>query len=127
MKRPWPKYLWHETAWWLGLADRLIVRRSAEELADAKVWRLRAELFRAYVGPFSALDLLVDSGPRVVSVGSHPHCASPPMPPPAKVAHLRRVSVQPEDTESCLQWFTVDLFMNPGGMIAAVTLDLWEP
>lgn len=113
---------------WLGLADRLIVRRSAEELADAKVWRLRAtEGFRAYIGPFSALDLLAAPGPTVVSLGSHPHCASPPMPPPAKVADLRRVSVQPEDTESCLQWFTVDLFLNASGKIAALTLDLWEP
>jgi hypothetical protein len=112
---------------WLGLADRLMVRRSARELADPKVWRLRAKLFRAYIGPFSALDLLADSGPTVISVGSHPHCASPPVPPPADVAHLRRVSVQPRDIESCLQWFTVDLFLTPGRRIAAVTLDLWEP
>lgn len=112
---------------WLGLADRLMVRHSAQELADAKVWRLRAKLFRAYVGQFSALDLLAGSGPTVISLGSHPHCASPPVPPPANVADFRRVSVQPKDTESCLQWFTVDLFLDPGWMIAAVTLDVWEP
>lgn len=112
---------------WLGLADRLMVKRSVEELSYPKVWRLRAKLFRAYVGPFSALDLLADPGPTVISVGSHPHCASPPVPPPVEVAHLRRVSVQPREIESCLQWFTVDLFLDRGRRIVAVTLDLWEP
>jgi hypothetical protein len=49
------------------------------------------------------------------------------VPPPIQVADLRRVSVQPRDTESCLQWWTVDLFLTPDGKVAAVTLDLWEP
>jgi len=43
------------------------------------------------------------------------------------VADLRRVSVLPRDMESCLQWWTVDLFLTLDGKIAAVTLDLWEP
>lgn len=65
----------------------------------------------------------------VVSVGPHPHCASPPVPAPAEVASLRRVSVQPspESGDSCLSWWTVDLFLTPEGEVAAVTLDIWEP
>lgn len=112
---------------WLGLADRLSVKRSITELTEPEAWLLQAEPFRAYVGPFSALDLLAGAEKTTVSVGPHRHCASPPVPPPERVAHLRRVSVQPRDTESCLQWWTVDIFVASGGKIEAVTLDLWEP
>jgi hypothetical protein len=45
---------------WLGLADRLLVMRSATELTDPKVWELDGEVFRAYVGPFSALEFWRD-------------------------------------------------------------------
>jgi hypothetical protein len=42
---------------------------------------------------------------------------------------MRRVSVQPAagSIDSCLDWFTVDLFVTRSGEVAAVTLDLWEP
>ena len=111
----------------LGLSDRLLEGRTSEELAEPKAWVLSSEGFRAHVGPFSALDLLGRADAIIISVGPHPNCASPPAPPPAPVADLRRVSVQPRDNESCHQWWTVDLFMTPGGSVAAVTLDLWEP
>ncbi len=112
---------------WLGLADRLLAKRSIKELTDPEAWLLQAESFRAYVGPFSALDLLARARKITVSVGPHPHCASPPVAAPARVADLRRVSIQRRDTESCLQWWTVDVFVSSGGTIQAVTLDLWEP
>jgi hypothetical protein len=118
---------WAEDGVWLGLADRLLVRRSTKELPEPEAWLLHSELFRGYVGPFSALDLLGGPEKTTAAVGPHPHCASPPVPPPKRVVHLRRVSVQPRDTESCLQWWTVDIFVRPGGEIKAVTLDLWEP
>lgn len=80
-------------------------------------------------GPFSALDVAARAQNPIVSVGEHPHCASPPVPPPDDVADLMRVSVQPdiEQIDSCLQWWTVDFFINQAGQIEAVTLDLWEP
>ena len=121
---------------WLGLADQLIVRRTPEELADPRAWGLEASGFRAYVGPFSALGLLanwtsIPEGPPIreasVQVGPYRHCASPPVPAPAEVAELRRLSVQPTGIDSCLMWWTVDLFIGPGGTIEAITLDLWEP
>jgi hypothetical protein len=112
---------------WLGLADGLLVGRSSKELAEPEAWVLQARLFRAYVGPFSALELLVRRGKTTVTVGPHPHCASPPVPAPRRVAHLRRVSIQPRDVGNCLQWWTVEVFVTPGGEIKAVTLDLWEP
>jgi hypothetical protein len=117
-----------DDAVWLGLADRLLAKRSPAVLTEPEAWVLQSEHFRAYVGPFSALDLLARPKEKTtVSVGVHPHCASPPVPPPKRVAHLRRVSVQPRDSESCLRWWSVDVFVRPGGEIKAVTLDLWEP
>jgi hypothetical protein len=112
---------------WLGLADRLLMRRSAAELADPKAWELDVEVFRAYVGPFSALEFLARPEPTIISVGPHPHCVSPPVPPPTEVVNLRRLSVQPTDRESCLLWWTVDTFVTAGGEIKAITLDVFEP
>lgn len=49
-------------------------------------------------------------------------------PAPDGLADLRRVSVQPElGDRSCLEWWTVDLFVADDGSIAAVTMDLYEP
>lgn len=112
---------------WLGLADRLVTRRTTKQLVEPEAWALQVELFRAYAGPFSALDHLAGFKKTTVSVGPHPHCVSPPMPPPKKVADLRRVSVQPTDYQSCLQWSTVDVFVTPDGEVLAVTVDFWEP
>jgi hypothetical protein len=112
---------------WLGLGDRLFVKWSAQQLADPGAWGLEVDRFRAYAGPFSALERLAPRQRTTVSVGPHPHCASPPMLPPSRVADLRRVSIQPRSWNSCLQWWTVDLFLTGDGEIAAVTLDLWEP
>jgi hypothetical protein len=64
-----------------------------------------------------------------VSLGDHPHCASPPVPPPRGMAGARRVSVQPDENSitSCLAWFSVDLFLDEHRNVVAVTLDIWEP
>jgi hypothetical protein len=113
----------------LGLADRLVVTRSADKLRDWRAWRLEpsGEHFRGYVGQFSALEPLTSGSPFTFSVGPHAHCASPPVAPPAEVASLRRLSVQPRTVTSCLEWFTVDVFVTRSGWIRAITLDLYEP
>lgn len=51
------------------------------------------------------------------------------MPSPKGFEGHQRVSIQPAETtiDSCLSWFSVDLFVNGDGRIAAVTLDIWEP
>lgn len=113
----------------LGLGRDLHQTRSAAELADPSAWIIDEEYFRAASGPFSALDMAAGSQDTVVSVGEHTHCASPPVPPPGDVTALARISVQPdpERIDSCLQWWTVDFFVNETGDIEAVTLDFWEP
>jgi len=112
----------------LGLGDRLLRTRSARALREPAAWRLDVRLFRGGVGPFSALDVLArNRSPLQYREGSYRHCASPPRPPPRSLSRLRRLSIQPRETESCLQWFAVDVFLDESGKIRAVTLDLWEP
>lgn len=113
----------------LGLGDRVLVTRPSDDLVRADAWSLDMPVHRAYVGPFSALRLLARPGAIRVSVGPHPHCASPPVASPPELVGLRRVSAQPElgENASCLQWWTVDLFVSREGRIVGVTMDLWEP
>ena len=126
----------------LGLSRDLRTGLAGADTSPSSAWVLRAEGFRAYVGPFSALELIqrhadetgstsirAGAGAFQVSVGDHPHCASPSVPAPQGFERHRRVSVQPSETsiDSCVAWFTVDLFLNKEGGIAAVTLDVWEP
>jgi hypothetical protein len=111
----------------LGLAEILLVTRTPSELTDPASWVLDLEPFRARTGPFSALELFAEERPHVVVIGPHNHCASPPVPAPEGYDEYRRVSVHPADATSCLEWFTVDLFLTDDGTIAAITLDLYEP
>lgn len=125
----------------LGLGPTINGSLARSAAANPAAWVLRAKYFRAHTGPFNALRLLQahaararsdsvgDLGAFDVSLGAHPHCVSPPVPAPEEFEGYRRVSVQPSDESiaSCLSWFTVDLFVDDDGRIAAVTLDLWEP
>ncbi|WP_203337878.1 hypothetical protein [Nocardioides limicola] len=117
----------------IGLGRELIRTLAIDEVADRSAWVIEDDEFRARSGSFSALDVLRDALQRgwslETSVGSHPHCVGPPVAPPPGYADHLRVSLQPvdEDIDSCLQWFTVDLFVNDQAQIEAVTLDLFEP
>jgi hypothetical protein len=126
----------------LGLSRDLRTALDAVDAPQASAWVLKAKYFRAYTGPFSALELIqrhtddahsrsirARGGAFHVSVGDHPHCASPPVPAPRGFEQHRRVSVQPSESsiDSCLSWFTADLYLNEEGSISAVTLDVWEP
>jgi hypothetical protein len=121
---------------WLGLGDELLERHPRDEVIDSISWGLDADAFRERVGPFSALEVLADWNVQpagilvreaLVLVGPHPRCASGPVAPPAQVAGLRRVSVQPVRWAACLSWWTVDFFFNDDGLIEAITLDFGDP
>ena len=114
----------------LGLGQTIHATRSSAQLSEPDGWILDTPDFRAYTGPLSALDLVTNwSGTTVTTIGEHPHCASPPVPPPLGLEGLRRVSVQPnpDEFDTCLRWWTVDFFLNDHGRVVAVTLDVWEP
>jgi hypothetical protein len=112
----------------LGLASRLLVRRTAQELRDRRAWTLEVVRFRGGSGPFSALRTIAGERRRLtIGAGSHHRCASPPGPAPRRVASLARMSIEPFPVESCLQWWSVDLYLTRDNRVRAVTLDLWEP
>jgi heat shock protein HslJ len=111
----------------LGLSDQIIATRTADELADPAAWQLDAEAFRGRVGPFSALELLGTAGQGRTLVGRHDHCAAPPAPIPGELQDARQLSFQPTGIDSCIEWWTVDLFLDADGQVIAITLDLWEP
>lgn len=113
----------------LTLGPALAFSRPGADLADPAEWSIDegAEGFRAYAGPFSALDLLAQPRDIAVTAGPHDHCAGPPMPVHQDLEGRRQISIQPTDATSCLEWWVVDLFLTDSGEIAGVTLDLWEP
>lgn len=138
-------FRWFRARVRLGLGPHLLEHRTREQLRSDSAWVLGGEdtLFRAYVGPFSALETvrrhvevaategLHGSDAYTVRVGPHRHCASPPVPPPRGVRHLRRVALLPSPKSindiGCLRWFSVDLFVDDTGKVHAITLDMWEP
>ena len=111
----------------LSLADALVVQRSFDELADPANWALDLEAFRGRVGPFSALELLGNGDKVTFTAGPHDHCAAPQAPVPEELRDLRQVSIQPTGIDSCLAWWTIDLFVNDEGEVIGVVLDTWEP
>lgn len=109
----------------LGIGDQILRTITAAERADPLQWSLEMEEYEGYGGPFSALDLASD--PAVVTIGDHPRCAAAPVPAPGGFETLRRVSIQPETATSCLEWWTVDFYVDTDGIVQAVTLDLFGP
>ncbi len=111
----------------IGLGDQLSEERTPTQLTDPAGWVLAPEYFRGYTGPFSALDRLRRSDDVDVLVGPHNHCGSPPRPIPDEIEFATHLSLQPTGIDSCLRWFTVDLFLDATDAVVAVTLDLSEP
>ena len=112
----------------LGLGDELLDTRSAEALRDPAAWKLDVDRFRGGVGPFSSVEVLATSEQSLkYREGSYRRCASPSRAAPRPVSRLRRLSIQPRESASCLRWFAVDVFLDESGDIRAVTLDHWEP
>lgn len=110
----------------LGLGESVVTVLPDKELRSPPSWVLEMPGFRAYTGPFDVLESLRDPRPAKVSMGPHPHCASPPRSAPEGYADAQRISTQPENIDSCLQWYSVDVFVRDE-QVTAVTYDVWEP
>jgi hypothetical protein len=104
---------------------------SRADLSDPVSWRIDVPHFRAHSGPFTALKDLRTSDPAQweLSTGPHSSCVGPTVAPSAELAGYRQLSIQPADHtySGCLDWWSVDLFIDDQGRIHAVTLDLYEP
>lgn len=120
----------------LGLGPVVVATQPRDTLRSRSSWNVDLEAFRGYVGPFNALELIADHAGESgsldrfeISNGDHPHCAGPPVAAPGELADQRRLSLQPAEEliDGCLEWFTVDLFLDETDVITGVTLDLWEP
>jgi hypothetical protein len=127
----------------LGVGDNLSNELDRTDAAQPSAWVLDLASFGGITGPFSALDRIrehaamansqtvaVSGGAFDVSLGEHLRCSvSEPISDPAEIVVSRRVSLKPAkgSLTSCLDWFSVDLFLNPAGEVQAVLLDVWEP
>lgn len=109
----------------LGLGSRILTTITSDQLPDAPRWDLDVEEYEGFGGPFSALN--VDVGLVTVTVGAHNRCAAPPVAAPPGFEALRRVSIQPTDATSCIEWWTIDFFVDEDHLVQAVTLDLFGP
>ncbi len=109
----------------LGLSDVAATSFVRNELADPATWVIDESEYDGYAGPFSILD--VAKRPIEITIGSHGRCVGPPVPAPEGFEGYRRVSIQPATATSCLEWWTVDFFVDDAGLVEAVTLDLFGP
>jgi hypothetical protein len=117
---------------WLGLGENLFTAERRSALAEPETWDIDVDAYGA-VGPMNALRpvRLVarrdGAGALATSVGGHPQCVGGPSRAPASFRAATRISIQPADPDSCLQWFAVDLYVDARGQVIAVTLEQWEP
>lgn len=100
---------------------------TAPRLARPDGWMIDVREFNGWAGPFSALDLLARDVATAISIGAHARCTGPVIQTPAALATLRHISVQPKDIDTCLKWWSVDLYVSPAGRVTTVSLDLGSP
>lgn len=110
----------------LALGTEVVKTVPIDELAKPANWWLDVEYFEAFVGPFSALDVL-SWQTLTPTVGEHKKCVSPPTPAPAGLAHRTQVAIQPDGIDTCIRWFAVDLYLDDRNQILAVRLDRFQP
>jgi hypothetical protein len=122
----------------LGLGSAVLINvprdhtmEGRADLSDAGTWRIDVPHFRGYSGPFTALSLLRDSDPAEwqLSMGRHPSCVGRVVEPSPELAGYLQLSIEPAENtySSCLDWWSVDVFLDESGRVHAITLDLFEP
>lgn len=113
----------------LNLGNNHSFAISSAELRDPQAWILDVDMWRAYVGPFDLLTVAGRDENVAISLGTHDRCTGPPLDPNPLYAGLQQVSIQPAELtmQTCMQWSALDLFVNDGGQIEAIMLDIWEP
>lgn len=104
----------------LGVDGRITVTQQRDELRDPDAWDV--------VGSHSPLEPLSRGVDYVVTDGPHETCVGRQTTPPPELAEFRQFSIQPAalEDDSCLSWFAVDVFLDDGGRVVGVTLELWE-
>ncbi len=115
----------------VGFADTVAISLGNDhesvvlDVNDPAAWVIDADEWNGYAGPFDVLGpLRSEAGITLTLVGPQPHCASPAL--DARVA-FRQMSIQPAGITSCLEWYSIDVFLDASGDIERIRLDLWEP
>ena len=95
------------------------------DVNDPAAWVIAADEWNGYAGPFDVLGpLRSEAGITITLVGPQPHCAGPALDP---WVAFRQLSIQPAGITSCLEWYSIDVFLDASGDIERIRLDLWEP
>ncbi|MDY7100408.1 MAG: hypothetical protein S0880_04405 [Actinomycetota bacterium] len=104
-------------------------RQPLTDPTDRTQWVADVELFNGASGPIDVLARWPDVGGGVQLVeGPVRRCGvGDPLTVPELDVEVRHYSATPVGTDSCLQWFSFELFVDAEGRIAAVRYDHWEP
>lgn len=112
----------------IGLGGDVVKTLTASQLADPSAWVIHRESYGGISGPFNALDLL-RRDPELWSITEEKQQGCPW----ARTAALpgyeqdRRLTIEPSNITSCLEWFAVDVYVDESGSIVAISLNFDEP
>lgn len=112
----------------IGLGGDVVKTLTAEQLEDPSAWVIHRPYFAGYSGPFNALEQL-RRDPELWSITEEKQQFCPW----GRAADLpgyekdRRLTIEPSNITSCLQWWAVDVYLDESGSINAVSLNAVEP
>jgi hypothetical protein len=112
----------------IGLGGDVVKTPTAEQLEDPSAWVIHRPYFAGQSGPFTALDQL-RRNPDLWSITEEKQQGCPW----ARTAALpgyeqdRRLTIEPSNITSCLEWFAVDVYVDESGRIVAISLNFDEP
>jgi hypothetical protein len=114
----------------LGVGGRRVRVLNDDDRYDPMKWRVPVFGYAERSGTASALEMLREQG-RTAQVSNRP--------PPPCAAHTRpglrltgggtlvRIQPRPGAWSSCIQWWSVDLFVNDVGQVVGVNINLGAP
>lgn len=114
------------------VGQAVVVTVPREELANRDAWVLgdRTTEYAQRGGPFDVLDPLRSTPPADTTwgIGQHAGCSVPEL-PANLVPNTRRVWIQPKEgtISSCIDWWSVDMWITDDGEVTAVSLELGAP
>jgi hypothetical protein len=113
----------------LGLGGRYVRTLDGDDRVDPQKWRLSLRGYAEASGTISALRLLLDNARDAhVSNRPPPPCAVHTDPGLRLTGGGRLVRIQPRlRATSCIEWWSVDLFVNDVGQVVGVNVNLGAP